>query len=84
VFFEIAYSEKKLIATIKDTGIGIPDLEQAQLFNPFFRARNVGDTEGSGLGLSIVKKCVEVMKGAITFVSEEGKGTAFTVIVPVS
>lgn len=83
VFFELEYSEKKLIAVIKDSGIGIPDLEQAQLFNPFFRARNVGDTEGSGLGLSIVKKCVEVMKGAITFVSEEGKGTAFTVIIPV-
>lgn len=83
VFFVLEYSEKKLRATIKDSGIGIPDLEQAQLFNPFFRARNVGDTEGSGLGLSIVKKCVEVMKGAITFVSEEGKGTAFTVIIPV-
>jgi signal transduction histidine kinase len=83
VFFGLEYTEKKLIATIKDKGIGIPKTEQAQLFNPFFRARNVGDSEGSGLGLSIVKKCVEVMNGAITFVSEEGKGTTFTVIIPV-
>jgi signal transduction histidine kinase len=83
VFFGLEYSEKKLIATIKDNGIGIPKTEQSQLFNPFFRARNVGDSEGSGLGLSIVKKCVEVMNGAITFVSEEGKGTTFTVVIPV-
>jgi signal transduction histidine kinase len=83
VFFGLEYSEKKLIATIKDKGIGIPKTEQSQLFNPFFRARNVGDSEGSGLGLSIVKKCVEVMNGAITFVSEEGKGTTFTVVIPV-
>ena len=40
----------------------------------FFRARNVGIVEGSGLGLSIVKKCLEVMKGEINFTSEVGKG----------
>jgi signal transduction histidine kinase len=81
--FKIAYENGQLISTISDQGIGIPKSEQDQLFDRFFRAKNVGIREGSGLGLSIVKKCIEVMKGTIDFQSVEGKGTAFKVIIPV-
>lgn len=83
VLFRLEFIEGKLIGTITDKGIGIPKREQNKLFDRFFRANNVGLVEGSGLGLSIVKKCVEVLNGEITFVSEVDKGTTFTVSIPV-
>ncbi|MDG1278785.1 MAG: ATP-binding protein [Algoriphagus sp.] len=84
VDFNISFENGQLISTIRDQGIGIPKSEQDQLFDRFFRAKNVGIIEGSGLGLSIVKKCIEVMKGTIEFESVEGKGTTFKVTIPVS
>lgn len=83
VKFVLNYEKGKLIAKIQDRGIGIPKAEQGQLYDRFFRAHNVGIVEGSGLGLSIVKKCLEVLKGDITFESEVGKGTTFHVTIPV-
>ncbi|MDI1324985.1 MAG: ATP-binding protein [Algoriphagus sp.] len=83
VLFRLEYIEGRLIATITDKGIGIPKREQSQLFDRFFRANNVGLVEGSGLGLSIVKKCIEVLNGEISFISEVDKGTTFTVSIPV-
>jgi signal transduction histidine kinase len=72
-----------LKATIEDKGIGIPKKEQDQLYDRFFRAKNVGIIEGSGLGLSIVKKSIEVLNGDITFESDQGKGTTFNISIPV-
>lgn len=83
VNFRLEYDDGKLLGTITDRGIGIPKTEQNKLFDRFFRAQNVGVVEGSGLGLSIVKKCLEVLDGEISFVSELDKGTTFTVIIPV-
>jgi signal transduction histidine kinase len=83
VDFKITFEDNKLIATVSDTGIGIPKSEQGKLFERFFRGENVGIVEGSGLGLSIVKKCLEVLNGEITFQSEIDKGTIFSVTVPV-
>jgi hypothetical protein len=83
VDFSLNYSDGQLKAVISDKGIGIPKGEQNKLFDRFFRAGNVGIIEGSGLGLSIVKKCLEVLQGEITFESEVGKGTVFHVIIPV-
>ncbi|WP_297335451.1 ATP-binding protein [Algoriphagus sp.] len=83
VKFTLTYEDGRLIAKIQDKGIGIPKAEQSQLYDRFFRAHNVGIVEGSGLGLSIVKKCLEVLKGDINFTSEVGKGTIFHVTVPV-
>ncbi|WP_439488703.1 ATP-binding protein [Algoriphagus sp.] len=83
VLFKLEYADSKLIGTIKDQGIGIPQTEQEQLFDRFFRAKNVGAVEGSGLGLSIVKKCVDVLKGEISFVSSPKSGTTFRVEIPV-
>jgi signal transduction histidine kinase len=84
VDFTLEYIDKNLVGTIVDKGIGIPKKEQRLLFDRFFRANNVGIIEGSGLGLSIVKKCVEVLKGEITFESAEGKGTTFKIVIPVT
>ncbi len=84
VGFRLDFEDNHLKATFTDHGIGIPPNEQSKLFDRFFRAHNVGTIEGSGLGLSIVKKCVEVLKGEITFESVENKGTTFYVSIPVN
>ncbi|MDX5338784.1 MAG: response regulator [Cyclobacteriaceae bacterium] len=83
VDFQMKIENGVLEAIVKDKGIGIPKSEQSKLFDRFFRAKNVGIVEGSGLGLSIVKKCLEVLKGNIEFVSEQDKGTTFRVTIPV-
>lgn len=83
VEFRVWVEEGKLKASIKDYGIGIPEKEQSQLFDRFFRAKNVGIIEGSGLGLSIVKKSIEVLNGEIAFESAQGKGTTFFVAIPI-
>jgi len=68
---------------IVDEGMGIPKGEQAKMFSQFFRASNVGNIQGTGLGLNIVKTYVELMNGTITFESKKNKGTTFKVIFPV-
>lgn len=83
VIFKLEFEENKLIGTVKDFGRGIPKSEQNQLFDRFFRAKNVGIIEGSGLGLSIVKKCVDVLNGEISFESSTENGTTFRVEIPV-
>ena len=83
VEFKLDIKDNQLHAVISDKGIGIPKSEQSKLFDRFFRAKNVGIIEGSGLGLSIVKKCMEVLEGDISFESEVDKGTVFHVTIPV-
>lgn len=83
VEFKVWMDGNWLKAEIRDFGIGIPESEQAQLFDRFFRGRNVGLREGSGLGLSIVKKCVEVIGGRVNFHSELQKGTTFYLDIPI-
>ncbi|MHC2992219.1 histidine kinase [Pontibacter sp. HJ8] len=67
---------------VKDEGIGIPEADQVHLFTPFFRAQNVTNIQGTGLGLNIVKKYVEIMDGTLAYQSELGKGTTFTITIP--
>lgn len=68
---------------VEDHGIGIPKAEQKNMFERFFRAANVTNIQGTGLGLHIVKKYTDILQGKITFKSEEGKGSIFTVMLPV-
>ncbi|MCB0644426.1 MAG: PAS domain S-box protein [Phaeodactylibacter sp.] len=68
--------------TVKDEGIGIPEADQAHLFTRFFRAANSINIQGTGLGLNIVKRYVELMGGQINFESIEGKGSTFKVSIP--
>ncbi len=65
-----------------DHGIGIPPADQARLFEAFYRCSNVGEIPGTGLGLVIVKRCVELHGGSLTIDSEVGRGTTFTVRLP--
>jgi len=75
--------EKKVIFTVQDQGIGIPEIKQRRLFDAFYRASNVGNIPGTGLGMTIVKQSVDLHKGTIIWESEEGVGTTFTVTLPI-
>lgn len=70
---------------VKDSGIGIPNEHQKSIFQRFFRAPNavLTETVGSGLGLYIVKNIIDHHKGTISFTSEAGKGTIFTITLPI-
>lgn len=67
---------------VKDEGIGIPEEEQKNLFSKFYRARNAINIQGTGLGLNIVKRYVELLDGTITFVSKENEGSTFFIEFP--
>lgn len=69
---------------IKDQGIGIDEEDQKHLFERFFRAKNAVNLQGTGLGLNIVKKYVDLMGGTIKFSSKVEKGSTFTVTLPQS
>ncbi len=77
-------SGPKTLITVSDSGIGIPLDAQKSIFTRFFRASNAVkmETDGSGLGLFIAKSIVERNGGAISFTSEENKGTTFTIELP--
>jgi signal transduction histidine kinase len=68
---------------VRDQGIGIPAADRPYLFGSFFRASNVGSIPGTGMGLSIVKKSVELHGGEIAIDSEEAVGTTVTVTLPI-
>jgi PAS domain S-box-containing protein len=72
----------KVTFRITDEGIGIPPEDQKHLFDRFYRASNAGNVQGTGLGLNIVKRYVELLEGEISFTSEYGKGTTFMVCIP--
>lgn len=74
--------EENLTITVSDQGMGIPQEEQQYLFGRFFRAKNATHVQGTGLGLNIVKKHVELMGGLITFTSELEVGTTFVITLP--
>ena len=75
----IHFKPTEVVLSIKDYGLGIPEEEQLHLFEPFFRAVNVTETQGTGLGLSIAKEYVEVNKGQITATSVLGEGSCFAI-----
>ncbi len=67
---------------VEDKGIGIPEADQKHLFERFFRAKNATNLQGTGLGLNIVKRYLDLMDGDITFTSKENHGTKFIVTLP--
>jgi len=73
----------KMNLVVSDNGIGIPEDEQKHLFERFFRASNVENIQGTGLGLNIVKQYVNLLDGEITFKSKEGEGTTFSISLPI-
>jgi len=84
VQFNLTCLDDKVVFQIQDQGIGIPPEDQPRLFEAFHRATNVGPIQGTGLGLTLVKQCVDLHRGEITFTSVVGEGTTFTVTLPLS
>jgi len=71
-----------LCIEVIDQGIGIPKDEQKHMFTRFFRANNASNIKGTGLGLTIVKRYLDLMNGTIDFTSVENQGTTFTINIP--
>lgn len=79
---DLIFDPHEFIIKVRDQGIGIPDKEMEDLFQPFHRAINVGDIPGTGLGLTIVKDYIELNDGNISIESTKGSETIFTIIIP--
>ncbi len=81
---KLVVTQSNGVSTIQviDEGFGIPEKDQKNIFQRYFRAENVLLNEGTGIGLNIVKSHLENLGGTITFVSEENKGSTFTVQLP--
>jgi signal transduction histidine kinase len=82
VHFELRTEGAEILSTIRDQGIGIPEADREWLFNAFHRGQNVGNRPGTGLGLVIVKRCVDLHRGTIQVESRLGEGTSITVRLP--
>lgn len=82
--FQLQSENGELKVKIADRGIGIPEEEQQHLFTRFFRAHNVENIQGTGLGLNIVKRYVELMEGEISFDSKQDVGTTFHIRIPLN
>lgn len=83
IYVQSKVEERKVVVTVRDEGIGISEEDQKQLFSRFFRAGNAANIQGTGLGLYIVKRYVEMMHGSIGFRSELGKGSEFWIQAPI-
>lgn len=81
---EISKNTKNIIFKIIDEGFGIPLNDQKFIFNRYFRAENVLNIQGTGLGLNIVKEHLENLGGNIHFKSTENKGSAFFIELPIN
>jgi PAS domain S-box-containing protein len=84
VSLNIVKKDEDILITVEDNGMGIPDNQQGKVFEKLFRADNVRatDTEGTGLGLYLVKSILTHVGGTIRFQSVENKGTKFFVTFP--
>lgn len=84
VTLELMCREDNVVFMIKDQGIGIPSVDQQQIFEPFYRGSNIDSIPGTGLGLSIVKTLADLHGCEISLSSEVGVGTTFTLKVPLN
>lgn len=82
VRLDLTTAPGQVVFRVSDQGIGIPQADQARLFEPFYRGSNVGAIRGTGLGLKVVQDCVRLHGGTLDIVSAEGQGTVCTVRLP--
>ncbi|WP_404783930.1 PAS domain S-box protein [Altericista sp. CCNU0014] len=82
VELSLAYQPENVLLQVRDRGIGIPPEDRKHLFEPFHRGKNVRSISGTGLGLVVVKKCVDLHQGTIHFTSEVDAGTTCWIVLP--
>ena len=69
---------KETVISVNDTGVGIPEAVKGKLFTPMFTTKS----KGQGFGLAVIKRMTESLGGTVSFESQEGKGTTFTIRFP--
>jgi signal transduction histidine kinase len=84
VIVDITHDDATVTVTVQDHGVGIPEADQAAIFEPFHRATNVEAIAGTGLGLSIVQQAVRLHQGEIYVTSRPDVGTTFEITLPLS
>jgi PAS domain S-box-containing protein len=82
VTVNVKMEDHHVLLEVADQGIGIPERDLKFLFQPFQRGSNAGDFPGTGIGLTIIQKSVELMNGSVSLKSKEGQGTTFMVRFP--
>lgn len=82
IICRLELQDEKYVIHVEDNGIGIPLADQKYLFQRFFRASNVENIQGTGLGLNIVRLYLKMIGGHISFQSQEHRGTTFTITLP--
>lgn len=82
VYLHADIKDNQLTLSVQDQGIGIPEEDLKHLFDRFFRASNATNIQGTGLGLHIVKRYVELLNGTLNFTSKQGTGSTFTITIP--
>lgn len=84
IYCRLKVTEKVLHIEVEDQGIGIPEEDQPHMFERFFRANNVENIQGTGLGLNIVKQYLSLLGGDISFTSKPSQGTVFRINIPLT
>jgi signal transduction histidine kinase len=84
VVLHVARERDGVRCVVRDSGLGIPEADRHRLYDSFFRGQNVGSIAGSGLGLAVVKRAVDVQAGTIDIQSEYGRGTTVSVWLPLA
>ena len=74
--------DKRVSFSVRDEGIGIPEKEFKHIFERFFRASNASNIQGTGLGLNLVRRYADLLEGEVSFVSQSGLGSTFTITFP--
>ncbi|HEV8506855.1 MAG TPA: PAS domain-containing sensor histidine kinase [Chitinophagaceae bacterium] len=82
VWIDVLNKGNGLSVVMKDEGVGIPEEDQHHLFTTFFRGKNVTNIEGTGLGLPIVKRYVDLLNGTVSLKSKLGEGTTIDFTLP--
>ena len=82
IYVRTFVDESNIVIEIEDTGSGIDSAYIGQIFTPFYTSKPIG--QGTGLGLSISHQIIEQHNGKITVKSEVGKGSCFSVYIPIS
>jgi signal transduction histidine kinase len=83
VYVASQVNQNQAVISVKDEGIGISDEDQEHLFSSFFRGKNAINIQGTGLGLHIVKRYLDLLGGDVDLQSELGKGKIITFTIPV-